>query len=209
MTFADSIIQLRSELRISQKELAEQLNISVATVNRWENGRTEPNKMPEIEENGTTFAENAEIKARAVWNCTGDIVLADDSGLVVDYIGGEPGIYSARYMGEDTSYEIKNQNIIDRLADARGGERSARFVCNIAAVLPDGRVLHTEAAMEGQIAMKPAGCGGFGYDPILYLPEFGMTSAEITLEQKNQISHRGKALEAMKQELKHYFEEES
>ena len=164
---------------------------------------------PEIEENGTTFAENAMIKARAVWEKTGGIVLADDSGLVVDYLGGEPGVYSARYLGEDTSYEIKNQAIIDRLADARGGERSARFVCNIAAVLPDGRVLHTEAAMEGQIAMKPAGCGGFGYDPILYLPEFGMTSAEITLEQKNQISHRGKALEAMKQELKHYFEEES
>ena len=165
---------------------------------------------PEIEENGTTFAENAEIKARAVWNCTGDIVLADDSGLVVDYIGGEPGIYSARYMGEDTSYEIKNQNIIDRLADARGGERSARFVCNIAAVLPDGRVLHTEAAMEGQIAMKPAGCGGFGYDPTEITRRFNVSkSAEITLEQKNQISHRGKALEAMKQELKHYFEEES
>ena len=163
----------------------------------------------DIEENGTTFAENAMIKARAVWEKTGGIVLADDSGLVVDYLGGEPGVYSARYLGEDTSYEIKNQAIIDRLADARGGERSARFVCNIAAVLPDGRVLHTEAAMEGQIAMKPAGCGGFGYDPILYLPEFGMTSAEITLEQKNQISHRGKALEAMKQELKHYFEEES
>ena len=110
---------------------------------------------PEIVENGISFAENAEIKARAVWNCTGDIVLADDSGLVVDYIGGEPGIYSARYMGEDTSYEIKNQNIIDRLADAKGEERSARFVCNIAAVLPNGRVLHTEAAMEGQIAEKP------------------------------------------------------
>ena len=150
---------------------------------------------PEIEENGTTFAENAEIKARAVWNCTGDIV-------VVDYLGGEPGVYSARYLGEDTSYEIKNQAIIDRLADARGGERSARFVCNIAAVLPDGRVLHTEAAMEGQIAMKPAGCGGFGYDPILYLPEFGKTSAELTMEEKNRISHRGKALEAMKQALK-------
>ena len=88
---------------------------------------------PEIVENGRSFAENAEIKARAVWNCTGDIVLADDSGLVVDYIGGEPGIYSARYMGEDTSYEIKNRNIIDRLADAKGQERSARFVCNIAA----------------------------------------------------------------------------
>lgn len=120
---------------------------------------------PEIVENGTSFAENAEIKARAVWNCTGDIVLADDSGLVVDYIGGEPGIYSARYMGEDTSYEIKNRNIIDRLADAKGEERSARFVCNIAAVLPDGRVLHTEAAMEGQIAMEPAGCGRFWLRP--------------------------------------------
>lgn len=162
----------------------------------------EAGAAPEIQENGKSFKENAEIKARAVWQCTGDIVLADDSGLVVDYIGGEPGIYSARYLGEDTSYEIKNRNIIDRLKDARGPERSARFVCNIAAVLPDGRVLHTEAAMEGLIAEEPAGQGGFGYDPILYLPEFGKTSAEITMEQKNKISHRGKALEAMKAALK-------
>lgn len=162
---------------------------------------------PEIVENGTTFGENAEIKARAVWACTGDIVLADDSGLVVDYIGGEPGIYSARYLGEDTSYDIKNQNIIDRLAGAEGEQRSARFVCNIAAVLPDGRVLHTEAAMEGLIAEKPAGNGGFGYDPILYLPEFGKTSAELTIEEKNKISHRGKALEAMKAQLKKVLEE--
>lgn len=164
---------------------------------------------PEIVENGTSFAENAEIKARAVWNCTGDIVLADDSGLVVDYIGGEPGIYSSRYMGEDTSYEIKNQNIIDRLKGAVGAERAARFVCNIAAVLPDGRVLHTEAAMEGEIAEKPAGNGGFGYDPILMIPEYGVTSAELTLEQKNRISHRGKALEAMKAELRKILEENS
>lgn len=164
---------------------------------------------PEIVEDGTTFAQNAEIKARAVWDCTGDIVLADDSGLVVDYIGGEPGIYSARYMGEDTSYEIKNRNLIERLSEARGQERTARFVCNIAAVLPDGRVLHTEATMEGLIATEPAGCGGFGYDPILYIPEFGMTSAELTMEQKNQISHRGKALEAMKDALKHVLEEDS
>ena len=177
----------------------------------------------DIEENGTTFEENAKIKAEGIRNwclengipgCSGIsakeiIVLADDSGLEIDWLGGEPGIYSARYMGEDTSYEIKNRNIIDRLADAKGQERSARFVCNIAAVLPDGRVLHTEAAMEGPIAMEPAGCGGFGYDPILYLPEFGMTSAEITMEQKNAISHRGKALEAMKKELEHYFEEEA
>ena len=156
---------------------------------------------PEINEDGDTFAENAEIKARAVWAATGDIVLADDSGLVVDYIGGEPGIYSARYMGEDTSYEIKNRNIIDRLKEARGRERSARFVCNIAAILPDGRVLHTEGTMEGMIAEEPAGNGGFGYDPILYLPEHGVTSAEITMEAKNEISHRGKALRAMKAAL--------
>ncbi|HIT64301.1 MAG TPA: RdgB/HAM1 family non-canonical purine NTP pyrophosphatase [Candidatus Ventrimonas merdavium] len=162
---------------------------------------------PEIVENGSSFGENAEIKARAVWACTGDIVLADDSGLVVDYIGGEPGIYSARYMGEDTSYEIKNRNIIERLDGAEGEERSARFVCNIAAVLPDGRVLHTEATMEGLIAKEPAGSEGFGYDPILYIPEFGKTSAELTIEQKNQISHRGKALEAMKTELKRILEE--
>lgn len=163
---------------------------------------------PEIIENGTSFAENAEIKARAVWDCTGDIVLADDSGLVVDYIGGEPGIYSARYMGEDTSYEIKNRNIIDRLADAKGEERSARFVCNIAAVLPDGRILHTQGTMEGRIAMEPAGCGGFGYDPILWLEEFHKTSAELTMEQKNAVSHRGKALTAMKKQLENYFKEE-
>ena len=169
----------------------------------------EAGATPEIEENGKSFAENAEIKARAVWNCTGGIVLADDSGLVVDYIGGEPGILSARYLGEDTSYEIKNQAIIDRLKDAEGGERSARFVCNIAGVLPDGRVIHTEATMEGLIAKESAGCGGFGYDPILYLPEFGKTSAEITMEQKNQISHRGKALSAMKEELRKVIGEEN
>lgn len=153
---------------------------------------------PEIVEDGATFGENAEIKARAVWNLTGDIVLADDSGLVVDYIGGEPGIYSARYLGEDTPYEVKNRSIIERLKDAEGRERSARFVCNIAAMLPDGRVLHTEETMEGLIADEPAGQGGFGYDPILYLPAYGMTSAEITMEEKNAISHRGKALRAMK-----------
>lgn len=164
---------------------------------------------PEIVENGKSFGENAEIKARAVWACTGDIVLADDSGLAVDYIGGEPGIYSARYMGEDTSYEIKNRNIIERLKDAKGEERAARFICNIAAVLPDGKVIHTEASMEGMIAMEPAGSGGFGYDPILMIPEYGVTSAELTIEQKNKISHRGKALEAMKEKLRQILGEES
>lgn len=156
----------------------------------------------DVEENGSTFAENAAIKARAVWEQTGDIVLADDSGLVVDYLGGEPGIYSARYMGEDTSYEIKNQVIIDRLAGAKEEERTARFVSAIAAVLPDGTVLHTEGTVEGLIAHAPAGSGGFGYDPIFYLPEYKMTSAQIPIEKKNEISHRGKALEAMKEKLR-------
>ena len=148
----------------------------------------------DIEENGTTFAENAMIKARAVWEKTGGIVLADDSGLVVDYLGGEPGVYSARYF--------KNQAIIDRLADAKEEERTARFVSAIAAVLPDGSELVTEGTVEGLIAHEPAGNGGFGYDPIFYLPEYGVTSAEIPIEKKNEISHRGKALEAMKIKLR-------
>ena len=156
----------------------------------------------DIEENGTTFAENAMIKAKAVWQQTGGIVLADDSGLVVDYLGGEPGVYSARYLGEDTSYEIKNQAIIDRLADAKEEERTARFVSAIAAVLPDGSELVTEGTVEGLIAHVPAGNGGFGYDPIFFLPEYGVTSAEIPIEKKNEISHRGKALEAMKIKLR-------
>ena len=115
---------------------------------------------PDIVEDGKTFGENAEIKARAVWEQTGGIVLADDSGLVIDWLNGEPGVYSARYMGEDTSYEIKNQALIDRLAGVEGADRSARFVCNIAAVLPDGQVVHTEETMEGRIAEKPGGPRG-------------------------------------------------
>lgn len=152
----------------------------------------------DIVEDGSTFGENAEIKARAVWERTGDIVLADDSGLVIDYLGGEPGIYSARYLGEETSYEYKNRVILERMDGVSGEERSARFVSAIAAVLPDGRVLHTEGVVEGLIAPEPAGNGGFGYDPIFYLPEYGMTTAELSPEQKNRISHRAKALELIK-----------
>lgn len=161
----------------------------------------------DIVEDGSTFGENAEIKARAVWERTGDIVLADDSGLVIDYLGGEPGIYSARYLGEETSYEYKNRVILERMDGVPGEERSARFVSAIAAVLPDGRVLHTEGGVEGLIAPEPAGNGGFGYDPIFYLPEYGMTSAEIPMELKNEISHRGKALAAMKDMIRKVFEE--
>ena len=155
----------------------------------------------DIVEDGDTFEANAVIKAKAVWEEAGGIVLADDSGLEVDALGGEPGVYSARYMGEKTSYEIKNWNLIHRLAEVPEEKRTARFVCVIAAALPDGRVLTTRGTMEGRIAYEPAGAGGFGYDPILMLPEYGKTSAEITMEEKNAISHRGKALRAMKELL--------
>ena len=160
----------------------------------------------EIVEDGDSFEANAVIKAKAVWEKTGGIVLADDSGLEIDYLGGEPGIYSARYMGEDTSYEIKNWNLIHRLNGVAEEKRTARFVAVIAGVLPDGRVVTTRGTMEGRIAHEPAGCGGFGYDPILVLPEYGKTSAEITMEEKNEISHRGKALRAMKETLERELE---
>ena len=155
----------------------------------------------DIVEDGTTFEENAIIKAKTICDITGDIVLADDSGLEVDYLDGAPGIYSARFMGEDTSYTIKNNAIIDKLADAKGAERSARFVCVIAAAFPNGEVITTRATIEGEIGYKEEGSNGFGYDPIMYLPEYGTTTAGLSAEQKNEISHRGKALRLMKEEL--------
>lgn len=156
----------------------------------------------DIEENGTTFEENAVIKAKAVMECAGEITIADDSGLEVDYLNKEPGIYSARYMGHDTSYKIKNKAIIDRLEGVEGSDRSARFVCAIAAVFPDGRKIVTRGTMEGVIAYEEMGENGFGYDPIVYLPEFQKTSAQLSPEEKNKVSHRGKALEELKKQLK-------
>ena len=153
----------------------------------------------EAEENGATFAENALIKAKDIASKVSDaIVMADDSGLVVDALNGEPGIYSARYLGEDTPYSIKNANIIERLEGIPVEGRSARFVCAIAAVLPDGRVLSTEGTIEGYIGYEERGNGGFGYDPIFMVPEYGCSTAELSAEAKNAISHRGKALNAMK-----------
>ena len=158
----------------------------------------------DVEENGTTFEENALIKARAIAECLpSDIILADDSGLEIDYLNKEPGIYSARYAGKDTSYDIKNQMLIDRLDGVPDEKRTARFVCAIAAVFPDGTEEVVCEAMEGRIGYKIAGANGFGYDPIFYLPEFGMTSAEITPEQKNEVSHRGKALRSMRKVMEH------
>lgn len=155
----------------------------------------------EIEENGTTFRENALIKARAIHALCHELVLADDSGLEVDYMDKQPGVFSHRFGGEDTPYSIKNQMIMDRLKGVPDEKRTARFMCAIAAVLPDGREIVTEAAMEGIIGYQEAGANGFGYDPIFFLPEYGCTSAELTPEQKNAISHRGKALRLMREEL--------
>lgn len=200
------------------------------------------------EETGTTFEENARIKARAVADIllenparylqdlsTPIVVLSDDSGLVVDALGGAPGIYSARFLGRDTSYTEKMNYILSELKDKTGDERSARFVCACAAVLlpapesaasgaaalepadhegaaleaadhesaaPKAREIVVTETMEGQIADRIAGEHGFGYDPVFYLPEYGKTSAELTDEEKNAISHRGKAFRAMTDRLR-------
>jgi len=155
----------------------------------------------DVVEDGTTFEENALIKAKAIAAHTDAIVLADDSGLEVDYLDKAPGVYSARFMGEDTSYDIKNQAIIDKLEGVPKEQRTARFVCVIAAVLPDGRHLSTRQTMEGYIGYHAEGENGFGYDPIFMLDEYGCSSAAISREEKNAISHRGKALRAMKKML--------
>lgn len=190
----------------------------------------------DIEENGSTFEENAEIKARAVaaavrmtagenaaaqtvagaaYKATavqaGEmpddiIVLADDSGLEIDALHKEPGIYSARYLGEDTPYSVKNKNLIDRLEGVPDNKRTARFVCAIAAVLPGGESIVSRGVIEGRIDYEEKGSNGFGYDPIFYVPEFCATTAQLSAAEKNRVSHRARALEAMKEELKRRFD---
>lgn len=167
--------------------------------------------IADIVEDGTTFEENAVIKAKAVAKLVKEsaakahgsvVVLADDSGLEIDFLNKEPGIYSARYMGEDTPFSVKSRNLIERLEGVPDEKRTARFVCAIAAVWPEGEVTVTRGVVEGRIDYEEKGDNGFGYDPIFYVPEFECTMAQLTDEQKNQISHRSKALEAMKEELK-------
>lgn len=177
------------------REILKDLNVEVLSMK-------EAGIQADVEENGKTFQDNAVIKAREIMKISGEVVLADDSGLEIDYLNKEPGIYSARYMGEDTSYRIKNANLIERLQGVPDEKRTARFVCAIAAAFPDGSVETTEGTIEGRIGYEEKGENGFGYDPIFYVPEFGCTTAELTGEQKNQVSHRGKALEAMKEILR-------
>lgn len=166
--------------------------------------------VTDIVEDGSTFTENALIKAKAVAALVPDaIVMADDSGLEVDRLNKEPGIYSARYLGEDTPYHEKNADIIRRLDGAADEQRSARFVCAIATCLPDGEALTCIETIEGRIGYEEQGQNGFGYDPIFVVPSYGKTTAELTEEEKNEISHRGKALRTMKQKLQAYYDSQN
>lgn len=155
----------------------------------------------DIVEDGTTFEENAIIKAKTVMEATGSIVLADDSGLEIDYLNKEPGVYSPDTWERTHHIRIKNQIILDRLHGVPDIVRSARFVCVIAAAFPDGTIETRRATIEGRIAQEPAGENGFGYDPIFYLPDRGKTTAQLSAEEKNEISHRGKALRQIKEIL--------
>lgn len=166
-----------------------------------------------VVEDGQTFEENALIKATTIADIArkmpeykNAVVLADDSGLEIDALNKEPGIYSARYMGEDTSYDIKNQALIDRLEGVPDEKRTARFVCAIAAALPDGSTEVVRGTMEGRIGYEITGENGFGYDPIFYLPQFGCSSAELEPEKKNELSHRGEGLRKMRKVLEEKLE---
>lgn len=152
--------------------------------------------IPEIVEDAETFKGNALKKARIIRDFTGEISLADDSGLVVDALNGEPGVYSARYGGENSSDTDRYKLVLEKMLSVDEGRRSARFVCAIAMAFPDGREFVTEGLCEGSIAFEPAGSNGFGYDPVFYIPELESTMADISLDEKNRISHRGKALES-------------
>lgn len=156
----------------------------------------------DIEETGTTYEDNALIKANEVCRLTGKIAMADDSGIEIDFMDGKPGVYSSRYLGEKTPYDEKNAIILDILKNVPEEKRGARYVASIACVFPDGMVLTTRAALEGYIGREPKGMGGFGYDPIFFLPD-GHSVAEIPAEEKNRISHRAKALAEMKIKLQH------
>ena len=161
----------------------------------------------DIVEDGNSFEENALIKARAVAGCAPEdaIVLADDSGLEIDYLNKEPGIYSARYLGENTSYRIKNAELLKRLTGVPKEKRTARFVCAVAAVIPGAEGQKEEAVVrgtiEGYIGWEERGENGFGYDPIFYVEEYGCSTAELESSLKNRISHRGNALRLMKERL--------
>lgn len=194
----DNIIILATNNKSKVKEISEMMSGSDITfVSLADAGIN-----VEVEETGTTFEENALLKAREICKLSGKPTISDDSGLEIDALDGAPGIYSSRFMGEDTSYDIKNNALIEKLENVADPDRTARFRCCMALVLTDGREFVTEGAMEGIIAREPKGINGFGYDPILFIPEYNRTSAELSSEEKNNISHRGEALRKMIEVIK-------
>ena len=158
--------------------------------------------LPEIVEDGNSFLENALKKARAVAESTGEIVLADDSGLEVDALGGAPGIYSARYAGKDADDQQNIRKLLDDLKGIAFEKRGAAFRCILVLYPADGCYETFEGRWEGMIAKKPAGQGGFGYDPVFFLPGEGMTVAQLSSEVKNRISHRAQAFAKLKEKLR-------
>ncbi len=155
----------------------------------------------DIVEDGTTFAENARKKAMEIMKISGLPAIADDSGLEIDFMDKKPGVYSARFMGHDTPYEFKNKKILEMMKDVPEEKRTARFVSAVCLAMPDGRLIEEEGTIEGIIGYEIKGSNGFGYDPIFYIPEFKKYSAELSLEEKNLISHRGKAMRAVKNRI--------
>ena len=194
----DNIIILATNNKSKVKEISEMMSGSDITFESL----ADAGINVEVEETGTTFEENALLKAREICKLSGKPTISDDSGLEIDALDGAPGIYSSRFMGEDTSYDIKNNALIEKLENVADPDRTARFRCCMALVLPDGREFVTEGAMEGIIAREPKGINGFGYDPILFIPEYNRTSAELSSEEKNNISHRGETLRKMIEVIK-------
>ncbi len=194
----DNIIILATNNKSKVKEISEMMSGSDITFESL----ADAGINVEVEETGTTFEENALLKAREICKLSGKPTISDDSGLEIDALDGAPGIYSSRFMGEDTSYDIKNNALIEKLENVADPDRTARFRCCMALVLPDGREFVTEGTMEGIIAREPKGINGFGYDPILFIPEYNRTSAELSSEEKNNISHRGEALRKMIEVIK-------
>ena len=194
----DNIIILATNNKSKVKEISEMMSGSDITFESL----ADAGINVEVEETGTTFEENALLKAREICKLSGKPTISDDSGLEIDALDGAPGIYSSRFMGEDTSYDIKNNALIEKLENVADPDRTARFRCCMVLVLPDGREFVTEGAMEGIIAREPKGINGFGYDPILFIPEYNRTSAELSSEEKNNISHRGEALRKMIEVIK-------
>ena len=156
-----------------------------------------PGPLPEVEETGATFAENARLKAVTLAQATGLPALADDSGLCVDALGGEPGLHSARWAGAGVSDKERNARLLERLAGVPAEERTARYVCVVSLALPDGRSTEAEGICEGVILEMPHGSNGFGYDPLFLVPELGRTMAELAETEKNQVSHRAQAVTAL------------